>query len=119
MMLGLRSILVYLTRRHTMARVSCSASLQPYFSLAPEDVVLSAEALTGTALLFGTITITFNTWIPIPTDFPENESGRHMIPLYPLIYPAGLYVLFRYVTPPDSGVETGPTERRREDPARE
>lgn len=28
-----------------------------------------------------------------------NEAGRHMIPLYPLVYPAGLYVLFHYVTP--------------------
>ncbi len=44
-----------------------------------------------------------------------NEAGRYMIPLYALIYPAGLYVLFRYVTPSYSGVETGPMERRRED----
>lgn len=33
-----------------------------------------------------------------------NEAGRLMIPLYPLIYPAGLYALFRYVTPPDGHV---------------
>lgn len=28
-----------------------------------------------------------------------NEAGRHMIPLYPLLYPAGLVVLFRHVAP--------------------
>ena len=28
-----------------------------------------------------------------------NEAGRHMIPLYPLLYPAGLFVIFRYVAP--------------------
>ena len=29
-----------------------------------------------------------------------NEAGRHMIPLYPLVLPAGLYVFSRYITPP-------------------
>jgi hypothetical protein len=28
-----------------------------------------------------------------------NEASRHMIPLYPLVMPAGLYVFSRYVTP--------------------
>lgn len=28
-----------------------------------------------------------------------NEAGRYMIPLYPLVFPAGLYVLVHYVTP--------------------
>ncbi len=28
-----------------------------------------------------------------------NEAGRHMIPLYPLVLPAGLFVLFRHVIP--------------------
>ena len=42
-----------------------------------------------------------------------NEAGRHMIPLYPLLYPAGLFVLFRYVAParewnvPDSAPAVG------------
>ena len=32
-----------------------------------------------------------------------NEAGRHMIPLYPLVFPAGLYVLFQHVLPPSAG----------------
>lgn len=44
-----------------------------------------------------------------------NEAGRLMIPIYPLIYPAGLYALFRYVTPPDSRVGKGPMEGLKED----
>lgn len=28
-----------------------------------------------------------------------NEAGRHMIPLYPLVFPAGLWVLFQRVMP--------------------
>ena len=29
-----------------------------------------------------------------------NEAGRHMIPLYPLVIPAGLYMFYRFVTAP-------------------
>lgn len=36
-----------------------------------------------------------------------NEAGRHMIPLYPFVYPAGLYVLFRYVTPSVDSLRAG------------
>ena len=32
-----------------------------------------------------------------------NEAGRHMIPLYPLLFPAGLFVLFRSVVPAGEG----------------
>ena len=41
-----------------------------------------------------------------------NEAGRHMLPLFPLLYPAGLHVLFRHVTAPDDRGST--TELREE-----
>jgi hypothetical protein len=41
-----------------------------------------------------------------------NEAGRHMIPLYPLVYPAGLFILFHYVVPPDASMGARRMERQ-------
>ncbi len=41
-----------------------------------------------------------------------NEAGRHMIPLYPLVYPAGLFILFHYVAPPDDSMGARQMERQ-------
>jgi hypothetical protein len=35
-----------------------------------------------------------------------NEAGRHMIPLYPLVFPAGLWVLYRFVLGAPVGTST-------------